>query len=202
MSIITSGLGGTHLITQGYGYTAVVVPVIQQGGVITPQIIHIPETYVYKVGSLSIVENQTNLNIPINKISVAKYNEQSFNSNKLSIIKLAKIEQLLGELCIIVPQEIKGLIHDLIIINAAKLNIPIENLSFLSTEFSIEVDKAQLKLIAEKEGLFVISVLNLIEQIERAIDAEIPDVMVLDAKRKLHYLELLDLLSKLDEDED
>ena len=201
MSIITGGLGGTHLITQGYGYITIVVPIIQ-GGVITPQIIHIPETYVYKVGLLSIVENQTSLDISINKISVAKYNKQSFNSNKLSIVKLAKIEQLLNELNITLPQEIKGLIHDLIIINATKLNIPTENLSFLSTEFLMEVNEDQLKLIVEKEELFVISILNLIERIERAIDVDIPDVMVLDAKRKLYYLELLDLLSKLDEEED
>ena len=61
-SIITSGLGGTHLITQGYGYSIIVVPVVR-GGVIRPEVIYVTRKYKFPVFQLDVLSELDSVEI-------------------------------------------------------------------------------------------------------------------------------------------
>lgn len=177
MSIITSGLGGTHLITQGYGYPAVVIPVTV-GGVVKPEVFYIQETYLF----------------PVHKLQTLGDLYQEVPLNKLSLLALTKLRKLTKELKIALSESTSALIDDLIIINESKGSVDVSKLKVVK---AMDLDKSidELQVLFEEKLPYIISRLDLIKEIEAAI----PYDLMTDARKKAKYLELLELLDKLDE---
>lgn len=175
MSIATEGIGGTHFVTKGYGYTTVVVLPSRGKGRFRkilrrprkPRKIKIPQEHFLSLLDLGII---------------GKY-EKEIELHSLSLEKVKEISLLLSELNIKLPVGLEVLLNELKI--AAKK--PYEEISI-----------KDLNIIREKTSVHQVNALAIAKEIRQEIEVQIPDIYKLKIKELMKLYELLDLLEKLD----
>jgi len=184
LSIITSGLGGTHLITQGYGYSIIVVPVVR-GGVIRPEVIYVTRKYKFPVFQLDVLSELL---------------EKEAELNTLDILKFKILKKRCNSLDIVLPKSLGVLIDDLSLIQEEGVNVNVNKLLAVR-KIEIKESVSELKSLSdENKEIFMLSKLELIKELTTSILMQIPeDLHIANIKKKAEYLELLDLLDQLDE---
>lgn len=172
MGIATSGLGGTHLITQGYGYSAViVVPVVE--GKARPRVEYIPVKIKKELSDLYIIVREL-IETPeiLSPDVVIKYVTRK-ELARYSVVVAAKINREVERLEIPLPASLKLTLEVLSIADKSGAEITPENLTFVVKDgaviyFDIEAIKKELrKYVKAKKLLELIDKLDEVDEFDK-----------------------------------
>ena len=185
MAIATRGFGGTHLITQGYGYTAIIIPV-EVGGVVRPYVTYVKRKYRFPVIQLDFITEQIAEQMDVNALNIARFRELS---RKCEELKLQ------------IPKDIQFLIDDLTLIEEQGAKVNVNKLKTIKSIEIFESAEALKTMSFQEERIFMLFKLRLIKELKVKLRMQIPkDLKVEKYKKRAKYLEMLDLIDSLDEE--
>lgn len=193
MGIVTKGLGGTHLITSGYGYIGIVVapPAVthpRRKPKAPPRVIRIPAEYEFILRGLGIIKKFT----------------QDINVHGLSVIKAEEVEILLAGLGIVLPDEVQVLLHVLAIARSEDTEISLEQLEVIKKTEQYYI-LSPLSLIAKVEKEIGVAELKLLSEMINDLQVAPPDIYKIKtkelAKKLKKYIDLYDLIESIDKAE-
>ena len=203
MSIITRGLGGTHLITQGYGYSIIIIPVEvgQKGAVVREaRAYQVERIFLFIVKSLRITTKVTK-DFYVKALDVMKYNRVFEIVDSLNITsKSTDFQYFIEVLKMILAQGIEFKSDPLNLIKPVTDSSIINEFRINSTLQGDMVKIDMLKIFGEVQNVFVLNSLDIVRLIEFNVLTNIKDIRILNLKQIKEYLELLQLLNELSED--
>ena len=203
MSIITRGLGGTHLITQGYGYSIIIIPVEvgQKGAVVREaRAYQVERIFLFIVKSLRITTKVTK-DFYVKALDVMKYNRVFEIVDSLNITsKSTDFQYFIEVLKMILAQGIEFKSDPLNLIKPVTDSSIINEFRINSSLQGDMVKIDMLKIFGEVQNVFVLNSLDIVRLIEFNVLTNIKDIRILNLKQIKEYLELLQLLNELSED--
>jgi len=195
-------LGGTHLITSGYGYIAIVVLVEETGiikkKIIKPRLIYVKREFAITLQRLGII-TQYDKELFLKGLSIIKFKQVTKKLKNLNIVLPQELELPLSELIILVERHEELTLVGLSITRKEEIIKEINNLSTLKP-FYRQINLDQLNLIKMGETSIQLNVLNLIKEIKVSINVTIPNIYLLKQKQLAEYLKLIDLLDQIIEE--
>jgi len=135
--------------------------------------------------------------INVSGLNIVDLRKRSLFYPTLNLSKLDRINVLMTNLNISLPESLRLFIDSLSTIYKKGRKVSVSDLGVIYGTSS-RIPTQYLKIIKDGKLAFVVDEVNIIAEMRRAIEANVPNIHILNMKKLAEYLELISLLDELE----